>query len=325
MSARLARRRDASGSASCRVATSPENTRYPTATAFSAAMSTAPAAMSFAIFAIGSNDVDATSTAASTAVFTSSATSTNVIARSSTASSSFVAPNPTAAMRTATATAKWIQRFRCVRTAWTIPSAAKLKLWKSDVDCLLIASRALALARSSPRRGRSRAGGGARARAARASSRRPRAGQRTTSPSARGSPSGSSSRPSSGNESTSVASSIPRCSCLSARISSSPTQAIPSSPSVTPSARNTLSASASAPRSSTEAPLRLAVSMTITGGAPCRSPRRGACTPPRSAARACAARRPRFRTRRSRCRRCRRGCRAPESVPTPARAAGRPG
>ena len=104
-----------------RVATSPENTRYPTATAFSAAMRTAPAAMSFAIFAIGSNDVDATSTVASTAVFTSSATSTNVIASRSTASSSFVAPNPTAATRTATATAKWIQRFRCVRTAWTIP------------------------------------------------------------------------------------------------------------------------------------------------------------------------------------------------------------
>ena len=36
--------------------------------------------MSFAIFAIGSNDVDATSTAASTAVLTISATRTNVIA-----------------------------------------------------------------------------------------------------------------------------------------------------------------------------------------------------------------------------------------------------
>ena len=88
--------------------------------------------MSFAIFAIGSNDVDATSTAASTAVFTSSAMSTNVIARSSTASSSLVAPKPIAATSTAMAMAKWIERFRCVRTAWMIPSAATLKLWKSD-------------------------------------------------------------------------------------------------------------------------------------------------------------------------------------------------
>ena len=45
-------------------------------------------------------------------------------------------------------------------------------------------------------------------------------GQMTTSPSARGTPPGSSSRPSIGNESTSVASSTPRCSALSARISS---------------------------------------------------------------------------------------------------------
>ena len=44
------------------------------------------------------------------------------------------------------------------------------------------------------------------------------------------------SRPSIGNESTSVASSIPRCSRFSARISSAPTKAMPSSPSSTPSA-----------------------------------------------------------------------------------------
>ena len=50
--------------------------------------------MSFASFAIGSNEVDATSTAASTAVFTSSATSTNVIASSSTASSSLRRAEP---------------------------------------------------------------------------------------------------------------------------------------------------------------------------------------------------------------------------------------
>ena len=73
--------------------------------------------MSFAIFAIGSNDVDATSTAASTAVFTSSATSTNVIASRSTISSIFDTPKPTAATSTAAAIVKWIQRFRCVRRA----------------------------------------------------------------------------------------------------------------------------------------------------------------------------------------------------------------
>ena len=46
--------------------------------------------MSFASFAIGSNDVEATSTAASIAVFTSSATSTKVIASRSSISSSAV-------------------------------------------------------------------------------------------------------------------------------------------------------------------------------------------------------------------------------------------
>ena len=55
--------------------------------------STAPAAMSFASFAIGSNDVDATSTAASIAVFTSSATSTNVIASRAASARSCETPN----------------------------------------------------------------------------------------------------------------------------------------------------------------------------------------------------------------------------------------
>ena len=48
-------------------------------TAFTDAISTAPAAMSFASFAIGSNDVVAMSIAASMPVFSISAISTNVI------------------------------------------------------------------------------------------------------------------------------------------------------------------------------------------------------------------------------------------------------
>ena len=107
-----------------RSATAPEKTRYPTARALSAAMSTAPAAMSFASFAIGSNDVEATSTAASIAVFTSSATRTNVMASSSTISSRRSTPNASAAISTPAAIVKWIQRFRCVRSAWMTPSVA---------------------------------------------------------------------------------------------------------------------------------------------------------------------------------------------------------
>ena len=92
--------------------------------ALSAAMSTAPAAMSLASFAIGSNEVEATSTAASIAVFTSSATSTNVIASRSEMSSIFETPKPTAATSTIAAIVKWIQRLRCVRSAWMSPSVA---------------------------------------------------------------------------------------------------------------------------------------------------------------------------------------------------------
>ena len=150
-------------------------------------------------------------------------------------------------------------------------------------------------------------------------------GQMTTSPSARGTPSGSSSRPSIGNESTSVASSIPRCSAFSARISSGVTNAIPSSAASTPSSARACRARATAPASSTSTPLRFSTSTSITSCGRCRSLRRGACTPRRSAARACAGRRPRARTRRRRSRRPRGGCRAPGSGPTPARAAGRSG
>ena len=82
--------------------------------------------MSFASFAIGSNEVVAMSIAASTAVFSISAISTNVTERSSAISSSFVTSTISAGIRTATAIAKWIRRFRCVRRTWMIPSNAKL-------------------------------------------------------------------------------------------------------------------------------------------------------------------------------------------------------
>ena len=96
------------------------------------------------------------------------------------------------------------------------PSAAWLKLWKSDgLARGVIASRAPARGAPSPRRGRSRAGGRPCTSGPRHSS-PTTSGQSTTSPSARGTPSGSVSRPSSGNDSTSVVSSIPRCSRFSA-------------------------------------------------------------------------------------------------------------
>ena len=91
-------------------------------------MSTAPAAMSLASFAIGSNDVDAMSTAASTAVLIISAIRTNAIASRSTISSILETSKASAAMRTATAMRKWIRMFRCVRSTWMIPSNAMLKL-----------------------------------------------------------------------------------------------------------------------------------------------------------------------------------------------------
>src|SRR6266540_1283591 len=134
--------------------------------------------MSFASFAIGSNDVVATSIAPSIAVLIISAIRTNEIARSSAISSSretFVA-SPT--MRTMTAIAKWIRMFRWVRSTWMIPSKAKLKLSISDGGrrCGVV-TRAPPRARPSPRRGRNRAGAGARARAAHAIARRRPAGR----------------------------------------------------------------------------------------------------------------------------------------------------
>ena len=88
--------------------------------------------MSFASFAIGSNDVVATSIAASTAVFSISAISTNAIASSSAISSSLSTPETSAAISTSAAIRKWIRMFRCVRSTWMIPSNAKLKLSRID-------------------------------------------------------------------------------------------------------------------------------------------------------------------------------------------------
>ena len=76
---------------------------------------------------------------------------------------------------------------------------------------------------------------------------------------------------------------------------------------------------------STIRPLRFSTSTSITSCGRCRSLRRAACTPRRSAGRACAGRRPRARTRRIRCRRPRAGCPVPGSGPMPARAEGRSG
>ena len=89
-------------------------------------------------------------------------------------------------------------------------------------------------------------------------------GQMTRSPSARGIPAGSCSRPSSGNESTSVASSIPRCSRLSARLSSGGTNARPKLALLDPLGREHAPRSSTAPASSTAAPLRFSTSTATT-------------------------------------------------------------
>ena len=87
-------------------------------------MSTAPAAMSFASFAIGSKEVVAASIAPSIAVLIISATSTNAIASNRAISSIFETPTATAPTITATAAAKWIRMLRCVRRTWITPSIA---------------------------------------------------------------------------------------------------------------------------------------------------------------------------------------------------------
>ncbi len=153
----------------------------------------------------------------------------------------------------------------------------------------------------SPRRGRSRGGGEARARAVAAKHRRRSRGRERRRRAAAAGRREASSRPSIGNESTSVASSLPRWSRLSVRISSGLTKARPRSPSAIPSAASTWRASAAAASSSTGRPLLFSTSMRITCAAACPSPPRGACTPRRCAGRARGERRPGCRTRRTRC------------------------
>jgi hypothetical protein len=87
-------------------------------------MSTAPAAMSFASFAFGSNEVVETSIAPSIAELTISATSTNAIASRSAINSIRSTSSAAAAAITPIAIAKWMRRFRCVRRTWMIPSNA---------------------------------------------------------------------------------------------------------------------------------------------------------------------------------------------------------
>ena len=80
--------------------------------------------MSFASLASGSNELVATSIAASIAELIISAISTNAIASSSTTSSIRSTPIQSARIITIAAAAKWIRMFRCVRRTWMIPSTA---------------------------------------------------------------------------------------------------------------------------------------------------------------------------------------------------------
>src|SRR5262245_11174119 len=130
--------------------------------------------MSFASLASGSNDVVATSIPASSAELIISAIRTNEIARSSAISSILPTPTATAAISTAKAIAKWMRMFRCVRRTWITPSNAKLKLSSSDGPRRVGAAITRAPPRGAPsrRRGRSRAGGAGRGRAAPATCRR---------------------------------------------------------------------------------------------------------------------------------------------------------
>ena len=143
-----------------------------------------------------------------------------------------------------------------------IPSKAKLKrLERRDggaaaahaCSCLLARLHLVA-------RGRSRAGAAGRARAAprQAVADDLRADDDVAELRAAGP--GSSSRPSIGNESTSVTSSLPRCSRFSARISSAPTNASPSSPRRPPRRASTADASRPPPASSISPPLRFSTS-----------------------------------------------------------------
>src|SRR4051812_16502045 len=85
------------------------------------------------------------------------------------------------------------------------------------------------------------------------------------SPSWRGNPSATGSRPSSGNDSTSVASSMPRCSRLRSRISSGLTNWTPTSPPVPPPAASAPRTPSPASSAGTSPPLLFSTSTATTG------------------------------------------------------------
>ena len=89
-----------------------EKTRYATTSALMAAISTAPAETSLAIFARGSNSSVMMSTTASTAVLIISAMSTKQMVAITTTSSSRERLTKRLAMSTRKATAKWILMLR---------------------------------------------------------------------------------------------------------------------------------------------------------------------------------------------------------------------
>ncbi len=97
--------------------------------ALTAATSTAPADTSLATRARGSSSSVMMSTTCSMAVLNISVMITNEMATSSAMTSSRVSAKNSAANSTSAAMAKWIHMLRSVRSAWTMPSKAKLKLW----------------------------------------------------------------------------------------------------------------------------------------------------------------------------------------------------
>ena len=174
----------------------------------------------------------------------------------------------------------------------------------------------------SRRRGRSRAGAGARARAAPRHASPTTCGQRTTSPSWRGTPAGSSSRPSIGNESTSVASSMPEVLALQRAALVRADERDPELAVLDPLGREHAAGRASAAAAAVDLERRCGSSTsTSTTSAACAAcPVASACVPVRlddpldelvpddvGVAR----------TRRTRSRRSSRGCPAPGSAPTP--------
>ena len=281
--------------------------------------------MSFASFAIGSNDVVAASIAPSIAVLIISATSTNVIESSSAISSMLrdadrdrgdehgdrdreVDPHvPLRAQHVDDPLERVVEalddrrpRSSCVRA-----------LPRLHLGAVVVAERCSSACTSGARHASPTT-----------------CGQSTTSPSCRGTPVRAAAR---GRRSGRRARRSPRR-CRGARASARGSRPARRAAGRArrrrcPRPRSTSRISSHARRRVDSRAERFATSTSTiapTSAAPCPSPPRAACTPRRSAGRACAGRRPRGRSGRTRCRRSSRGCPAPGSGPTPARAAGRP-